>query len=149
MTKLSRQLAIREIISEKVITNQDELRRELKRRGFTVTQATLSRDLHELGVHRTSTRAGSKYVLPADEPRSDTRILTGHEIISISHNETLIVIVTLPGCANAVAQLIDAHQHPDVLGTVAGDNTILVIPASIRKLNTVKRFIKKILVNER
>lgn len=149
MSKLSRQLAIKEIITDSDITNQDDLRRELRRKGFTVTQATLSRDLHELGVHRTSTVDGSKYVLHTEDTRPDMRILTGREIVSIGNNETLIVIVTLPGCANAVAQYIDAQRNDDILGTVAGDDTIVVIPASVKKISSLKKYIQKLIIDER
>jgi transcriptional regulator of arginine metabolism len=146
MSKLSRQLAIKDIIAARDISNQDDLRRELKRKGFTVTQATLSRDLHELGVIRTSTKDGAKYVLHTAEPRSDIRILSGREIISIDSNETLIVIVTLPGCANAVAQYIDAQQYDGILGTVAGDDTILVIPKKVKEISLILKYLRNLLL---
>ena len=146
MSKLSRQLAIKDIIAAKDISNQDDLRRELKKKGFTVTQATLSRDLHELGVIRTSTKDGVKYIFHMVEPRSDIRILTGREIISIDSNETLIVIVTLPGCGNAVAQYIDAQHYDGILGTVAGDDTILVIPKKVKDISLILKYLRELLL---
>lgn len=146
MSKLSRQLAIKDIIAARDISNQDDLRRELKRKGFTVTQATLSRDLHELGVIRTSTKDGAKYVLHTAEPRSDIRILSGREIISIDSNETLIVIVTLPGCANAVAQYIDTQHYDGILGTVAGDDTILVLPKKVKEISLILKYLRNLLL---
>jgi len=146
MSKLSRQLAIKDIIAAKDISNQHDLRRELKRKGFTVTQATLSRDLHELGVIRTSTKDGAKYILHTAEPRSDIRILSGREIISIESNETLIVIVTLPGCANAVAQYIDTQHYDGILGTVAGDDTILVLPKKVKEISLILKYLRNLLL---
>jgi transcriptional regulator of arginine metabolism len=145
MPKQARHLAIKEIITGQDITNQDRLRKELKKRGFAVTQATLSRDLHELGVSRAATNDGSKYILPDDSVRRNVRLLTGREIVSVGHNEHMIVVITLPGCANAVGQYVDQQNNPDILGTLAGDNTLLVIPASVANINKLVMYLKTLL----
>jgi transcriptional regulator of arginine metabolism len=146
MSKQSRHFAIREIVAGKDITNQNDLRHALKNKGFIVTQATLSRDLREIGVIRTATTAGTKYTLPADHKRSDIRLLTGREIVAIDSNETVIVIATLPGCANAVAQYIDTQKYKGILGTVAGDDTILVIPKKVKELSDNLKYLRKLLL---
>ena len=136
MMKQSRQFAIRELITSRPIRHQEDLRVELRKKGFTVTQATLSRDLQEIGVGRTSgtNENGGRYVL---QPASEVRLLepvVGPQIVSIAANESLIVIRTLPGCASVVGEYIDALGDPDVIGTLAGDNTLLVIPSSVRRI---------------
>jgi transcriptional regulator of arginine metabolism len=146
MNKTARQFEIRKLINTHTIANQDELRRELKKRGFKVTQATLSRDLHELGVSRVVAGNTSRYAL---QPAAETQILkpiVSSQILSIDANESLIVLKTLPGSASTVGEFIDVQHHPDIIGTVAGDNTLLVIPQSHRKTNAVIEFIRRKLI---
>ena len=146
MTKHARLFAIREIISTTAIGSQDELRRELKKRGCDVTQATLSRDMKEIGVMWNPSAAGGRYALqPAGEIHA-LRPLVNAEVLSIDANESLLVVHTLPGCANTVGEFIDIQKHPDVIGTVAGDNTLLVIPRSKKKTREVVRFLKHKLI---
>lgn len=133
MTKPGRQFLIREIITTRTVRNQEELRRELLRRGHRVTQATLSRDLRELGVSRTTTGDGIRYTMPPEAEVAILRPLVGAEVLSIQANESLIVIHTLPGCAGTVGEFIDVEAHPEIIGTVAGDNTVLVIPRSQKR----------------
>jgi transcriptional regulator of arginine metabolism len=143
--KLSRQYAIKEIISTLPIANQDDLRLELKKRGINVTQATLSRDLMDLGVGRISAGKHNQYVLQSDAEVKLLRPVIGTQVISIKNNEYLVVVRTLPGCANVAGEFIDAQNNKDIIGTLAGDNTLLVIPASTKKLNKVVEFLKTIL----
>ena len=146
MQKQSRHYAIKEIIQAVPIASQDDLRLELKRRGMRVTQATLSRDLKDLGVSRVSSGEGARYTL---HPSGDARIfrpLVRAEVLSIASNESLIVVRTLPGCANTVGEFIDMQKHPHIIGTVAGDNTLLVIPGSQRRTKQVVDFLKQKLV---
>jgi len=146
MTKNPRHFAIREIIEEQFITSQDELRLALKKRGFDTTQATLSRDLKELGVSRVASGERARYVL---EPAAEVEILkplVGAEVISINSNECAIVIKTLPGCASTVGEFIDVQKHPGIIGTIAGDNALLIIPQSQKKTKTVLQFLKEKLI---
>jgi transcriptional regulator of arginine metabolism len=146
MTKQARLFAIKEIVATKQIGSQDVLRRELKKRGCDVTQATLSRDMKELGVSRIVSSAGGLYAMQAPVEVQALRPLVNAEVLSIDSNEGMIVVHTLPGCANTVGEFIDVQKHPDVIGTVAGDNTLLIIPSSQRKTKQVLQFLKNKLI---
>jgi transcriptional regulator of arginine metabolism len=146
MTKQARLYAIREIVATKQIGSQDGLRRELKKRGCVVTQATLSRDMKELGVSRIVSASGGHYAMQATGEVQALRPLVNAEILSIDANESMIVVHTLPGCANTVGEFIDVQRHPHVIGTVAGDNTLLIIPGSQRKTKQVLQFLKNKLI---
>ena len=146
MDKNARQFAIKEIINTLPISNQDELRLELKRRRFSVTQATLSRDLNEIGVSRIASGDGARYVLQPDAEVNILRPLVSAEVLSISSNESLIVIRTLPGCANVIGEFLDAQKNPGIIGTLAGDNTLLVIPQSQKKTKQLITFLKEKLI---
>jgi transcriptional regulator of arginine metabolism len=130
-TKNLRLKEIRDIISKQKIGKQDDLLSILHRRGFNITQATLSRDLSQLNVARKSTKQyGSIYFLPEDNPMGsyyDGELLYGAK--SIRFNGNLGVLKTLPGYANSVGAIIDGKGFAEVLGTVAGNDTILVIVA--------------------
>ena len=146
MIKHSRQSTIKEIIRSRSIPNQDELRLELRRRGIGVTQATLSRDLKELGVARVSTTDGPKYSLDAiGGPQIPLRVI-GAEVLSIEENEAVILVHTISGAASVVAEFIDGHNLSDMIGTIAGDNTLLVVPRSTRVtkrlLNQLKSLVR-------
>lgn len=145
ISKQSRQFTIRQIISHEAITNQDDLVRALGRWGIDITQATLSRDLAEMGVARISTSDGPKYVLGPEGEDKRVRALLSYEVTSIDHNESLIVVKTLTGRAQGVAELIDSLKHPSILATLAGDNTILVVPKSVLAIGelveTLREFI--------
>ena len=116
--------AIRRLIAGKRIESQEELRTLLENEGFDVTQATLSRDLKYLQVDRVSAgREGYYYALREQEIESD--LIRGW--ISIDFSGNLGVIKTLPGHADSVAIAIDTFEFESVLGTVAGDDTIIVV----------------------
>ena len=148
MNKQSRHFAIKEIIAQKHVGSQEELCEELKKDGFEVTQATLSRDLKELGVARVHTDAGAKYALHAEAKERKLKSFIGYEIEHIAANESVIIIKTLPGFASGVAEFIDSLRHPDILGTIAGDNTILVTPVSVKKTQSIMTLIKNMLREE-
>ena len=146
MTKNARQFAIKEIISDKTVSNQDELRLELKKEGFIVTQATLSRDLRELGIGRAMSEEGMCYTLQPASEAQILRPLMSAEVISIHANESVIVVRTLPGCANTVGEFLDTQRNPDIIGTLAGDNTLLVVPQSQKKTKQLLTFLKDKLI---
>jgi transcriptional regulator of arginine metabolism len=141
--KAQRQLVIKEIISQKDISSQEELARELALRGFEVNQATLSRDLKELGIAKVSTPEGVWYQLQPENEAHRLRSLISYEIESIHANESLIVIKTLRGRASGVAEILDRLDIPDILGTIAGDDTIFIAPSSTKKISTIVRRIKE------
>ena len=147
MTKQARHFAIRDIINSRPIANQDELRLELRKRKCDVTQATLSRDLTELGVSRVVSADGPRYALQTGASEVHAlKPVVGTQVISIRANEDVIVIKTLPGCANIVGEFLDLQPHPEIIGTVAGDNTLLVIPSSKTKTTHVVQFLKNKLI---
>ncbi len=137
MTKQTRQFAVKEIIGSTPVSSQDELRLELKKRGFKITQATLSRDLTELGVSRVISGDKAVYALQPVAQVQRLRSLVGAEVLSVAANETMIVIHTLPGCANLVGEFIDIQKDPNIIGTIAGDNTLLVIPKSVKQTRSI------------
>ncbi|MFI5145225.1 MAG: arginine repressor, partial [Ignavibacteria bacterium] len=116
--KNNRHFVIKEILNKDAIPNQEKLRIELKKRGFKVTQATLSRDLKELGVSRFTSSNGSKYVPQKNETVKALSGFIAGEIVSIKSNESAIVIATLPGCANVIGEYIDVQRNPEIIGTI-------------------------------
>lgn len=148
MNRQSRHFAIKEIIAQKHVGSQEELCEELKKAGFEVTQATLSRDLKELGVARIHTDAGARYTLHEEAKERKLKSFIGYEIESVDSNESVIIIKTLPGFASGVAEFIDSLHNPDILGTIAGDNTIMVTPVSVKKTQSVMMLIKNMLKEE-
>lgn len=129
--KGQRLLKIRELISTRDIETQEELVESLKALGYQVTQATVSRDIKELQLVKTPTPDGGyKYALPAEptyNPESKLRRFLADSFVSIDRAENLIVMKTLPGNANAITALIDALDWNNIVGTIAGDDTILII----------------------
>lgn len=147
--KQARQLAIKQILAQQSIGTQEVLLKALKKAGFVVTQATLSRDLKELGVGRVNTSDGIHYVLQPEIEEQKLRAFVGFEIEAVSANESVIVIKTLPGRAQGVAEIIDGLHHPLILGTLAGDNTIFITPTSVRKIPELTKTIRSLLSEER
>lgn len=132
--KSARHSLILEIIEEKDIETQEELADELKRRGIKVTQATVSRDIKELRLLKVlGEHGGYKYatVERAEKGMNDRFIRMLSEcVISVDSIGNLIVIKTLSASANAACEAIDSMKWDEVLGTIAGDNTLLVIARS-------------------
>lgn len=128
---------IKSIISSHDVYNQTELVKFLKQNGIRVTQATLSRDLSELGIVRIPTPNGTVYKVGESGTQQSIKNRIAEELISIDNNEQLIVIRTFIGRAQGVAVFIDSRKMPDILGTIAGDDTILVIPRSIKKMKII------------
>lgn len=149
MDKQNRQFAIKQIITHQVISSQDELCQALEKAGFAVTQATLSRDMKELGIARVNTAAGHRYILHVESEEHRLTSLIGYEIESIDANESMIVIKTLPGRAQGVAEIIDSIRHPAVLGTLAGDNTIFVTPSSVTKIAEIQKLLKNLMTQKK
>ncbi|TMJ11130.1 MAG: arginine repressor [Bacillati bacterium ANGP1] len=128
-----RERKIRGIIAERPVGTQEEMAAALRRQGLAVTQATVSRDIKRLGLVKAPSRDGrSRYVLPdrpspVDVLRRLRSAVAGY-VLSVDSGESVVVVHTLTGCANVVAEAIDEMRWDDVVGTVAGDNTILVVP---------------------
>jgi transcriptional regulator of arginine metabolism len=134
MEKQQRHLAIKQIIFDRTITTQSELASAMRKAGFRTTQATLSRDMKELGIAWVHTPSGAKYMLNPEQEEERLTTLIGMEVEHIEANEMMVVVKTLPGRAQGVAEIIDRLQLPSVLGTLAGDNTVFIMPRSIKKI---------------
>jgi len=145
--KLKRQNIIKTLLIERMISSQEQLIKILRDYEIKVTQATLSRDFAELGVVRTFNELGVRYVLNADESGSQISKLIGFEILSVEHNENLIVIRTLAGRAQGVAHFIDRMNSEKILGTVGGDDTVLIIPSAEKIITDVVSLIKDMMNN--
>lgn len=132
MQKTKRLLAIEKIITELEISSQEVLIKKLKAKGIICTQATLSRDLRQLGASRIPDgRGGYRYALIENQNQLPARELS-FNIISVIREiveaKGLMIIKTIPGNANATAYYIDNAGRYEIAGTVAGDDTILLIP---------------------
>jgi transcriptional regulator of arginine metabolism len=146
MNKGQRHIKIREIIANNDIETQDELVDELKIAGYNITQATVSRDIKELHLVKVPLPDGRyKYSLPADQRFNPLNKLKRNLIdafVRIDSAGHLLVMKTLPGNAMAIAALIDHLDWDDIVGTVSGDDTILVICRNEEDTKTVsKRFL--------
>ncbi|MGY0693039.1 transcriptional regulator AhrC/ArgR [Virgibacillus sp. FSP13] len=131
MSKIQRHIKIRELITENEMETQDELVDELKSLGFNVTQATVSRDIKELHLVKVPTGTGAyKYSLPADQrfnPLDKLKRLIMDAFVKIDHASHFIILKTLPGNAHAVGVLIDNLDWEEIMGTICGDDTCLII----------------------
>ncbi len=145
MNKTQRQFIIKEIIQDHSVANQEELVSVLKKRGIIVTQATLSRDFAELGIVRIHVKGKIRYAIANQLEETSITPLVTHEVVGIEANESLIVVRTLPGRAGGVASFIDSGRNKMVLGTLAGDDTVLVTPVSVKKITPLVKHLKELL----
>jgi transcriptional regulator of arginine metabolism len=132
MHKAKRLIAIEKIITDDNVSSQEELLKKLRSKGIACTQATLSRDLRQLGAGRVSDGTGSyRYMLPGMAGRqrnSSLGFILIPVITEIVEAKNLMVIKTLPGNASNTASFIDSAGRYEIAGTIAGDDTILIIP---------------------
>jgi transcriptional regulator of arginine metabolism len=124
-----RRLAVARIIRGRPVSTQEELLAALSRAGFRATQATLSRDLARLGARRVSRPGGGSFYELGDDLAGEGAPSLAGLATSVTANGSLVVVRTSPGSAPAVARAIDLLRLPQVLGTIAGDDTIFVAPA--------------------
>ena len=151
--KYQRHSAIRELVAHSLVSNQDELRRKLRRRGFEVTQATLSRDIHELRL----SKGPGGYVLPNgnssngvsaeiedDGPPTVAEML---ESFGLRAKQAMnqVVLRTVMGGAQPVAAALDHEAWPEVVGTIAGDDTVLIICTDTRRAAEIEERLRKVL----
>jgi transcriptional regulator of arginine metabolism len=145
MSKVVRQTKIKEIITSRDVSSQDELRSLLKEFGFETTQATLSRDLNEMGIVRIQSDTGFKYVFHVDDSEPALKQFVSKEIIRVVGNESLIVVRTLPGRAQGVALFLDRMKNEHIIGTVAGDDSIIIVPDSHQNITFIIEAVKKVM----
>ena len=152
--KVHRHQALLAILQEEEIGSQEVLRRALKRRGIPVTQATLSRDLKELRIPCVPTEYGYRYELPKSvghaaatvEPApKQMRSVAAMEVTAIEANETCVVVRTLTGRAQGMGVYLDGLRLPDVLATIGGDDTLLVLPRSVKGTRKLEKELATIL----
>ena len=123
------------LISSKEMGSQEEVMQALKSEGFPITQATLSRDMKQLRIAKASSMNGkSVYVLPNEtmykrvrKPKAATTLLQTSGFVSLNYAGNLGVIKTRPGYASSIAYNIDVSNLPEILGTIAGDDTIFIV----------------------
>ena len=133
--KLDRQTAILNLISQTSISTQDDLVSALHSAGYPVTQATVSRDIRELGLVKEADADGnSRYVASSGRKGGSSRNererftqMFINSVLGIQYANNMIVIHTLSGSANAAAEAVDGLRWPEILGTMAGDNTIFAV----------------------
>ncbi|MBM3293674.1 MAG: arginine repressor [Candidatus Aminicenantes bacterium] len=139
-----RREALRILLQEQPAGRQTGLLRALRKRGFRATQATVSRDLQAMGAARIRTGPGEFHyeILDALTPGaalSKVRTMFRDSVLSVKGTGALVLVKTTPGNASGVASLIDRLRRPDILGTVAGDDTILVVVDGEKKRADVER----------
>ena len=153
--KANRLDAIKMIISSKEVSSQEELLQELGKEGFELTQATLSRDLKQLKVAKATNASGKYvYVLPASplyRRVSDTHLTASavHQAgaLSVKFSGNLAVVHTLPGHASHIAYDIDNREFDGILGTIAGDDTIMLVLNERISHREVRDFLSLIIPN--
>ena len=146
-SKLVRQNKIKRILSNRIISNQDQILKILKNEGVNITQATLSRDFADLGVIRTFTPLGVQYTISSTDYGKEISKLVGLEILNIANNENMIVLRTLAGRAQGVAHYIDRMNKEEIMGTIGGDDTVLVIPDKISNIDNVLEILKNLIID--
>lgn len=148
MSKQNRQDAILALIRDNEIETQNDLVDILIRSGYAVTQATVSRDIQELGLVKSSAggKGKSRYVKPLDPKLQRLKTLFHQSVLSIDHTGNMIVIHTIVGSANTAAMLIDSLSETEIMGTIAGDDTIFIIikhaEATEKVVATLKEFLE-------
>ena len=144
--KRNRQEAILRVISQYEVETQQELAQRLKEEGFEVTQATVSRDIRDMKLSKMPTGEGhQKYV----RFHNDEKHLSGKYVnvlkegfVSIDMAQNILVVKTVSGMAMAVAAEIDAMKYPEIVGTIAGDDTIMM---AVRTVEDTKSLMNQIL----
>ena len=142
------------IVSSKEISSQDELLQALKTEGFDLTQATLSRDLKQMKVAKAANTNGKYvYVLPNDIMYKRNNIVTASEMlmnsgfVSLQFSGNIAVIRTRPGYASSMAYDIDNRECPAILGTIAGDDTIMLVLHEAASHDEVRIFLSQVIPN--
>src|ERR1700681_4442502 len=140
MSKTARHRAILDLLDEGPVESQDSLQQQLERKGFDVGQATLSRDIHELklvkgpeGYRRAGEGSGGEGVSPS------VMHLARQFVVEIRQAQTMLFVKTTVGSAQPVAAALDASHWPEVVGTLAGDDTVLVIATDKKSARALAR----------
>src|ERR1700735_5675566 len=144
--KQDRHTAIRELVAGAPIGSQDELRRRLVKRGFEVTQATLSRDIHELHLYKGpngyAAPNGNGHVEEEEEQPAVGEMLSSFGV-AVRQAQNQLVLRTTSGAAQPVALAIDHEEWSDVVGTLAGDDTVLIICPDPKRASTMREKLER------
>jgi transcriptional regulator of arginine metabolism len=148
--KALRQKKIKEIIKNQQISTQEELAAALKEAGFKVTQATVSRDIKELRLIKIAQENNTYvYGLPVEQGiihnEDRVRMMMRELVIAVNASENIVVIKTHPGNAHGIASLIDGFNWESVIGTLAGDDTILLVIKPRAKVQVILQKIKSLM----
>jgi len=148
-TKARRQRAILSLVAQERLASQEEIRGRLHALGLEATQSTISRDVEDLGLARVHDALGLRYVVPglaeAAPPATPLRHALNEFAVSFAPGAgELLVIRTPPGAANALGEALDRAALPQIAGTVAGDDTILVVPRSGTTCRAVEMALQRI-----
>ena len=145
MSKLTRQQLILQLIENGNVASQEDLRRGLSRHGQKVTQAPLSRDIHELGIVKTANGYARANDVNAEAALPAAERLVREFVLSVREAQNQLVIKTSVGSAQPVAAALDAEGWEEMLGTIAGDDTILIICENSRDAERVAGRIREML----
>ena len=152
MNRATREKTIREIVAAGPVRTQEELARALARRGVDVTQATVSRDVKRLGLVKLSDAHGDyRYSVangaPSPNPSTEENLVNAFRefVTSLENGEAFFLVKTLPGRANAVGIAIDEARRPELAGTIAGDDTVLVLVRRARDREKARRSLERLL----
>ncbi len=146
--KNSRHTRILEIISDYVIETQDDLIEKLRESGYPVTQATVSRDIKQLGLIKTATKDGGyKYTVARSENNNnDNKFTIMRETIrTVQNAQNIVVVKTLPGMANAAATSLDALAGEAIVGSIAGDDTIFIVVRNNEDATEFTNYVKEVI----
>ena len=145
--KRERHATILEIVESKFVSSQEDLRKLLLSRGWDVTQATLSRDLRELRLARVPTPDGARYAVTdgtIEESRAALDTLLPQLFLRVDPASEMLVLRTVPGGAQPIAAALDGEAWTDILGTVGGDDTILIVCRTVGARDRVMKRLKAI-----
>lgn len=147
-TKKQRHTKILELIKTEAIERQEDIAKKLNTLGYMVTQATVSRDIRDLNLIKQSIGGVMRYVLPEETSSAHAIKLIdifSNSVVSVEEAENLLVVKTLSGTAHAAASAIDAMSNTMILGTIAGDDTILIIVKNAEQALIVKNEITQLI----
>ncbi len=151
LMKQLRQQQIRQVLGSRPIRTQHELAGALRERGFRVTQATVSRDVAEMGLRKVSREGTQVYAVPdapvRTERASDDRLrqLLTNLPVQVQPADLLLVVRAVPGSAHAIAAALDRTGWPEVVGSIAGDDTLFIALADKASLDRVMRRLERLL----
>jgi transcriptional regulator of arginine metabolism len=149
-SKSKRQQAILSLVERERLGSQEEIRARLSGLGLAATQSTISRDVEELGLARIHDADGPRYVVAGRSGIAPPATMLRHALAEFALSFTLgagelLVIRTSPGAAAALGEVLDRTNLPEIAGTIAGDDTILVVPREGRTARSVERVLSHVM----